>query len=94
MKKIVSGLLISTISIYALSAKQASLACPTQSMLHKLIAVGGSLNSRVRIYPSCKVLYKGMNIHKVIQEDSAHAQVLWRDINGNSRIDFIPIEAL
>ena len=73
--------------------KQATPACPTESMLRGFISAG-NISNGMRAYPSCRVIYKGMKIEKILDRGWSKAKVLWIDINGNSRVDFVLIEAI
>ena len=48
----------------------------------------------MKAYPSCRVIFKGMAIEKVMDRGWSNAKVLWTDINGNNRVDFVLIEAV
>ena len=93
MKKILLGMVVMTMVASAISAKQATPACPTENILSGFLSAG-SIDNGMRLYPSCRVIYKGMTIDRIIERNWSNAKVLWTDINGNSRIDFVLIESI
>jgi len=74
-------------------AKVATAACPSEEMYEGFVQTG-SIASGLSIYPSCRVIFKGMSIKDVIDRSWSTAKVIWIDINGNTRIDYVSIESI
>ena len=77
-----------------LSVKKSTAACPTLDMLNGFIATGDMV-SGLKAYPSCRILYSGMNIEKVLERNWSTAKVMYVDVvSGNTMVMYVSIEAV
>lgn len=93
LKLIIVLVLVSTNIHAEVRAKVSTAACPSENM-YKGFIEAGSISSGMRTYPSCRVIYKGTLIKKIIDRSWSTAKVIWIDINGNSRVDYVSIESV